>query len=365
MTIPGNKQLHWLCAYFTMFPLDFPLQILQRRAQPHHWVLDPFSGRGTTNYAARLIKLPSIGIDSSPIAHAITSAKLANASPPSVVQCATEILESHQAKDIPEGEYWSLAFDSDVLSSICAIRESLLDDCQSDARRALRGIMLGALHGPTGKKTQSYFSNQCMRSYAPKPDYSIRFWRCHNLECPPRVDVLGVIGKRAERYFAGQTRCTGYAIHHDSRTVPIAQYLGATKAQWIITSPPYYGMRTYIPDQWLRNWFVGGPASVDYSNEGQLEHGSPSSFAEQLHTVWSNMAAASTDTTQMVVRFGGVSDRSANPVSILKESFADSPWRLKTLRPAGSANSGRRQAVSFSIRKRAPMPEYDAWARLK
>ena len=29
---------------------------------------------------------------------------------------------------------------------------------------------------------------------------------------------------------------------------------------WVVTSPPYYGLRTYGPDQWLRQWFLGGPA---------------------------------------------------------------------------------------------------------
>jgi hypothetical protein len=32
-----------------------------------------------------------------------------------------------------------------------------------------------------------------------------------------------------------------------------------------LTSPAYYGLRTYVADQWLRNWFLGGPAYVDYS----------------------------------------------------------------------------------------------------
>jgi hypothetical protein len=38
-------------------------------------------------------------------------------------------------------------------------------------------------------------------------------------------------------------------------------------------SPPYYGRRTYIPDQWLRNWFLGGSSNVEYSNDLQLAHG--------------------------------------------------------------------------------------------
>ena len=364
MKAPINTQLHWLCAYFTMFPLDFPLKILHSKAHRHEWVLDPFSGRGTTNYAARLSGLPSVGIDSSPVAHALTSAKLANASPSSIFKCAQAILESSRAQDIPEGEFWSYAFDSQVLESICSIRESLLQDCQSDVRRALRGVMLGALHGPIGKTTQSYLSNQSLRSYAPKPNYSVRFWKRNGLESPPEIDVLSVIRKRAERYYTGQLRSKGCAIKGDSRTIPIVEHLGHNRVKWIITSPPYYGMRTYIPDQWLRNWFVGGSACVEYSNEGQMEHNSPEDFAEQLCQVWQNIAAASMDNAQMVIRFGGVSERSADPVSILKQSFTETPWRLKTIRSAGSAASGRRQAVSFAISNRSPQPEFDAWVGL-
>ena len=364
MEISLNKQLDGLCAYFTMFPLEFPLKILRDKAQPGDWVLDPFSGRGTTNYAARLNGLPSIGIDNSPIAHALTSAKLANASPGSIFKCAQAILQSSQAQDIPRGEFWSYAFDSQVLESICCIRESLLQDCQSDARRALRGVMLGALHGPIGKTTQSYLSNQSLRSYAPKPNYSVRFWKRNGLEPPPAIDVLSVIRKRAERYYTGQLRSKGYAIKGDSRTISIVEHLKKNRLKWIITSPPYYGMRTYIPDQWLRNWFVGGSACVEYSNEGQLEHSSPDDFAEQLCQVWQNIAAVSIDNAQMVIRFGGVSKRSADPISILKQSFTETPWRLKTIRSAGSAASGRRQAVSFAISNRTPQPEFDAWVGL-
>ena len=48
-----------------MFPLDFPLGILKAHARPNARVLDPFSGRGTTNFAARVLGLRTIGIDAS------------------------------------------------------------------------------------------------------------------------------------------------------------------------------------------------------------------------------------------------------------------------------------------------------------
>src|SRR5437870_3403054 len=113
-----------------MFPLEFPLSILARRPTSSDWVLDPFCGRGTTNYAARLLGLPSIGIDSSPVAVALTEAKLANATPAAVTACTEKILErSAPPSDVPRGEFWSRAFDPSVLRAVCQIREALLKNC--------------------------------------------------------------------------------------------------------------------------------------------------------------------------------------------------------------------------------------------
>src|SRR5437870_4140125 len=73
-------RLNGVCAYYAMFPLSFPYRRL-RAVKRGSWVLDPFCGRGTTNVAARLLGLPSVGIDSSPVATAIASAKLCDVSP--------------------------------------------------------------------------------------------------------------------------------------------------------------------------------------------------------------------------------------------------------------------------------------------
>src|SRR5687768_692706 len=68
--------LNAICPYYTMFPLAFPLGVLKRRSQPKQWVLDPFCGRGTTTFAARLLGLSSVGLDSNPLAAALAAAKL-------------------------------------------------------------------------------------------------------------------------------------------------------------------------------------------------------------------------------------------------------------------------------------------------
>src|SRR5262249_48342644 len=133
---------------------------------------------------------------------------------------------------------------------------------------------------------------------------------------------------------------------------------------WVITSPPYYGMRTYIPDQWLRNWFVGGGSAVDYDSRPiDFQHSSPEQFSQQLSKVWLNAADMSTTNARLVCRFGGIHDRKQDCIDILKSSFRDSGWRLTTIRDAGSALNGRRQAAQFGDDQQThPRQEYDVYA---
>src|SRR3989442_192672 len=209
--------LNAICPYFTMFPLDFPMRILNRYGQPGQRVLDPFCGRGTTNFAARLSGLHTVGMDSSPVATAITAAKLATTNARAVMRAAQRILDSVSSATVPTGEFWDLAYHPKVLRTLTRLRAALLADCSSNARRMLRGIILGALHGPKCQGLPSYFSNQCTRTYAPKPRYAVNYWRAHKQK-PPHMDVLGLIERRAKRYLeAAIPSCENRSLQGDSR----------------------------------------------------------------------------------------------------------------------------------------------------
>lgn len=354
--------LNGICPYFTMFPLDFPLNILQRRARKGDVVLDPFCGRGTTNFAARLVGLRSLGVDSSPVAAAITASKLVIASVEDIINEARRIMTEREARQIPESDFWQWAFHPTVLNALCQFREAFLVDCTPPARIALRGIVLGALHGPKQKTFPSYFSNQSPRTYAPKPAYATRFWRERGL-VPEPIDVLKIIERRARRYYGTSSVITGEVRLADSREVEALQSeTPDTRFNWVITSPPYYGMRTYIPDQWLRNWFVGGPDTVDYTNRDQVVHSNPEDFAGDLRRVWRNARSVCAEDAKLVIRFGGITNRRANPLDLIKISLLDSGWRITTAKKAGSATEGKRQADSFLRTKSKPMGEYDVWA---
>jgi hypothetical protein len=179
------------------------------------------------------------------------------------------------------------------------------------------------------------------------------------------MDILELIERRARRYYSGGSHISYGDVHlADSRHVEsFASRGGRDRFNWVITSPPYYGMRTYIPDQWLRNWFVGGRDVVDYSTERQIDHRGPEAFSRDLRRVWMNAFRVCEKDARMVIRFGGIRDRHVDPVEIVKDSLEDSGWTICTLRIAGTALDGKRQADSFLRSSSRPIVEYDVWAQ--
>lgn len=114
----------------------------------------------------------------------------------------------------------------------------------------------------------------------------------------------------------------------------------------VITSPPYYGMKTYVQDQWIRNWFLGGASTVDYTSGPQLEHGGVTTFAESLGKVWRNMADTRADSLRMFIRFGIIPSAKIDAKKIMQMSLEASgkEWKIISIRSAETAaeESGRR-----------------------
>lgn len=358
-----NRQhsLNTICPYFTMFPVDFPLRVLGQ-APRSAIVLDPFCGRGTTNYAARVLGLRSYGLDTSPVATAIARAKLARTGVDNVVRLAQRLLAEHRRAAVPRGHFWRLAYHPRTLEIVCRLRNGLLVTPSSDDAIVLRAIMLGALHGPNARdvRNSSYFSNQMPRTFAPKPRYATQYWARNRLK-PAEVDVVGIIRRRTERALSGipQSAQCGQIRTADSREAVAYSHIPRGLSH-VVTSPPYYGLRTYVEDQWLRNWFIGGPEEVPYGRGTQLSHDTPESFARSLAAVWDNIARTSSGDLKMVVRFGAIGSRRQDPREILKASLAASAatWRVRTIRPLNPARASRRQANHMRTPIAAP-PEYD------
>jgi hypothetical protein len=215
--------LNGICPYYTMFPLDFPQRIL-RGAHAQQIVVDPFCGRGTTLFAARERRLACYGVDTSPVAVAISQAKLTALSPELFLATYDMLMANPPVAAVPQGLFWKHAYHPETLATLCSLRATLLTAAaelqEPPGIAVLRGLVLGALHGPLNKGPlpSSYFSNQMMRTFAPKPDYAVRFWTSRKLT-PPFSDIRAVVARRAERLLnAVPPRSTiARVIHGDAR----------------------------------------------------------------------------------------------------------------------------------------------------
>ena len=244
MALSSESQhaLNAVCPYFTMFPLEFPLGILKRHRQARV-VLDPFCGRGTTIYAARVRGMRGVGIDVSPVAVAISQAKVAYATTKETLALAGRLLKRRGELDVPTGEFWRLAFHKDTLREICRLRDSLLRlGVLTNEAALLRATALGVLHGPL-TTTNSYLSNQMPRTFAAKPAYAVKFWKQKG-HVPTRVPILHALGRKLALIESSVKRlrrerlddiiignaATKDAFKHAPRLIDV-----------VITSPPYYG----------------------------------------------------------------------------------------------------------------------------
>lgn len=347
-----------------MFPLEFPLSALQR-AKANSRVLDPFCGRGTTLYAARLRGISATGIDSNPVAVAIAAAKLASVSAGKIVSLAEKILLHPTTEiDIPVGDFWRLCYHPSTLIEICILRNYFLSTALNKADLVLRAVILGLMHGPRMKGDPSYLSNQMPRTYATKPDAAIDFWEKYGFQ-PPRVNALELIRRRAH-YLLEELPpgSSGRVILGDIRSVRLGYRKRFTH---VITSPPYLGMRCYISDQWLRNWFLGADEDVLYDESEQLGSGRRESFIAQLASVWKRIAGVCVKGAKLVVRFGALPSLKEDPAELIRSTLIDShkPWRVSRIERVPPPPTSRRQANQFNSDLSDALREVDVYATLE
>ena len=370
LSIDTRYRLNAVCPYYTMFPLEFPYSIL-RKKKKNIIALDPFCGRGTTNFAARVTGHVSYGIDASPVAVAISRAKIAFTTFERVMTLLEHLLESTTNYEVPQGAFWNWAFHPETLDQISRLRAGLIRFGDSDDAAMLTALMLGCLHGPLPKdsKNSGYFSNQMPRTFSSKPDYSVRYWQEHKMN-PIKVCIIGPLRKKAKLVFAKSFLPCGEKsriFFGDSSDPSIFERI-SDPVDLVITSPPYYGMRSYVQDQWLRFWFLGGPDQVSYNYSNHLSHLSPENFSRSLSHVWNNAATVANQNIRMVIRFGALPSRKADSDKILRDSlqFSKAPWEIYRIRQVGDADLGRRQSLGMGEKASSKaVTERDYYIRLK
>ncbi len=361
-TTKSIAALDAVCPYFTRFPLSYPIMCL-RSGHAGAWVLDPFCGAGTTVSAARQLDMNGVGADSSIVAVAIARAKLLSVAPEAVVTRAKTVPRGNTPTiETPEGEFWRKCYSPKILPALCRFRDYFLGAPDDPADHMLRALLLGLLHGPQYARTPC-LSNHLPAAFAPAPEQALAFWKRNHLE-PPDVDVDEAIQKRAVALLKDSAPPgRGRILAGDSRYLCFSQ---SPLFDWVITSPPYYGMNTYREHQWLRLWFLGGPAQPTHDETDQIGQRTLEQYLDDLATVWRNVAQACRPAARLRLRFGAVPGIAApHPFELIRTTLsnADAGWKITTHRPVETHHS--MVGTLFDNPAQRPENEFELCARLE
>ncbi|NVM24106.1 MAG: DNA methylase [Desulfobacterales bacterium] len=304
-----RHRFHALCPYFAMFPEGFVEKWVDQLTRPGDYILDPFSGRGTTPFQALIMGRKAIANDINPVAFCVTYAKT-NAPSISTIRRRLTILENDfQPNDYEPARrflppFFRRAFSPPTLRQILYLRSQLRWK-ESNVDCFIAALILGSLHGESSV-SPSYLSNQMPRTISTKPEYSMRYWQKKNMRAPRR-ETFEILRRLLNFRYASEPpvgRATVFLA--DIRDLPRFKQKLPGRIACVITSPPYFNVTSYEEDQWLRLWFLGGPPFPTYREVSKDDrHENPTAYWNMITDMWRVFGLILAPNANIVVRFGG------------------------------------------------------------
>lgn len=283
--------------YYAMFPVRFAQEIISTYSAPGETVIDPFCGRGTSNYVSQILGRDSFGCELNPVGWLYAKTKTDPAKRlNSVLKRIDEVYEQVTEKDRDAvNDFQAWAWSPEVLGFINSARRNL-NWRGSKVDRTVAAIMLVYLHAKVG----GGLSNQMRQSKSMSPDYAVRWWQEREM-APPEIDPRAFLKARTEwRYAKGFTNCNGTSrIYFGDARVGLKNYRHR-QASLVLTSPPYSGVTNYQYDNWIRLWALGGSELPDWSQKQR--YGNKELYCTLIDDVFEATASKSRPDVVVVVR---------------------------------------------------------------
>lgn len=325
--------------YYAMFPVEFARQVIRRHTAPGDFVLDPFSGRGTSVFCAGEIGRDGLGIEINPVGWLYATVKI-NPSSQELVEQRLRVLGKLARLDDPEiaelPRFFRMCFCPTVLAFLLTCRREL-NWRTNKVDGTLMAFLILYLHGRISAQGRPQaLSNQMRQTKAMWPQYSMRWWKENGFAKPPTVDPVAFLEERIKwRYKKGAPSFQESLVRlGDSRSVlpQLPSTLDGT-FKLLLTSPPYQQVTSYYQDQWLRMWMLGDgsvPSRVGAKWRGRFEH--REDYRALIEAVFCRSARLMAPDAVIYVRTDAREFTREVTITALKKAFPDKKRTVK-LRP--------------------------------
>lgn len=326
----SNAEARWarFGPYYAMFPIDFAFDVVEKYSQPGDYIIDPFSGRGSSIYAGGVLGRHSLGIEINPVGWLYSHVKL---KPADLKNVSDRLLTIYSKRNYYSRSihrmplFYRMCYCDEVLKFLLAARKNL-NWRNDDIDATLMSVLLVYLHGKIGEG----LSNQMKMTKAMGINYSIEWWKKQKLGNPPQINPFDFILKRLEwRYKKGKPAVFDSRVVFGDSTIELEKLSHdvnriGKKFSLLFTSPPYYSITDYYADQWIRLWLLGGPEEPKSKNEKHKSRfASKENYFNLLNSVFHHCAKMMKDDCTVYVRTDRREYSYKTTLEILKKQFPD------------------------------------------
>ncbi len=249
-----GHSLHYIGPYSGSFPPELVHYFLFKYTDPNDVVLDPFSGRGTTNLQSVLNNRATIANDANPLAFTYTFSKLFPIDSPHVEKFLDKVpfYDESIVKPLHEQKRYELLsyFHEDTLKEIQILKDYLIAN-KSVESNYIQSLLVGTLCGnrisnlSVTMSALICFSANYMRSWSDKTG----IYPEHREVKPRLISKAERLEKDGLRF-----RKDSIVLQEDATNMLSVE---DRSVDCIITSPPYFNVINYAYDNRLRLWALG------------------------------------------------------------------------------------------------------------